>query len=29
MCYTTLRNLAANDGRIAVSVYDAKTLEGY
>lgn len=26
---TTLRNLAANDGRIAVSVYDAKTLEGY
>lgn len=25
---TTLRNLAANDGRIAVSVYDAKTLEG-
>lgn len=24
---TTLRNLAANDGRI--SVYDAKTLEGY
>jgi hypothetical protein len=29
MCYTTLRNLAANDGRIAISVYDAKTLEGY
>lgn len=26
---TTLRNLAAKDGRIAVSVYDAKTLEGY
>ena len=26
---TTLRNLAANDGRIAVSMYDAKTLEGY
>lgn len=26
---TTLRNLAANDGRIAISVYDAKTLEGY
>lgn len=26
---TTLRNLAANDGRIATSVYDAKTLEGY
>lgn len=25
---TTLRNLAANDGRIAISVYDAKTLEG-
>ena len=25
---TTLRNLAANDGRIAVSMYDAKTLEG-
>ena len=24
---TTLRNLAANDGRIAISVYDAKTLE--
>lgn len=26
---TTLRNLAANDGRIAISIYDAKTLEGY
>ena len=26
---TTLRNLAANDGRIAIFVYDAKTLEGY
>ena len=26
---TTLCNLAANDGRIAVSVYDAKTFEGY
>ena len=26
---TALRNLAANDGRIAVSVYDAKTLEDY
>lgn len=26
---TTLRNLAANGGRISVSVYDAKTLEGY
>lgn len=26
---TALRNLAANDGRIAVSMYDAKTLEGY
>lgn len=25
---TALRNLAANDGRIAVFVYDAKTLEG-
>ena len=25
----TLRNLAANGGRIATSVYDAKTLEGY
>ena len=24
-----VRNLAANDGRIAISVYDAKTLEGY
>ncbi len=26
---TTLKNLAANRGRIAVSVYDAKALEGY
>ena len=26
---TTLRNLAANGGRIAISVYNAKTLEGY
>ncbi len=26
---TTLRNLAANGGRITISVYDAKTLEGY
>ena len=26
---TTLRNLAANGGRIAISVYDAKSLEGY
>ena len=26
---TTLENLRANGGRIAVSVYDAKTLEGY
>ena len=26
---TMLRNLAANGGRIAISVYDAKTLEGY
>ena len=26
---TTLRNLAANGGRIAISAYDAKTLEGY
>ena len=26
---TTLRNLALNGGRIAISVYDAKTLEGY
>ena len=25
----TLENLAANDGRIAISVYDAKSLEGY
>ena len=27
--WPTLRNLAANDGRIAISVYDAKTLGGY
>lgn len=26
---TTLRSLAANGGRIAISMYDAKTLEGY
>lgn len=26
---TTLKNLAANGGKIAVSVYDAKSLEGY
>ncbi len=26
---TTLKNIAANSGRIAISVYDAKTLEGY
>ena len=26
---TTLRNLKANGGKIAVSAYDAKTLEGY
>ena len=26
---TMLRNLAANGGRIAISVYDAKTREGY
>ena len=26
---TTLKNLAANNGRIAISVYDAKKLEGY
>lgn len=26
---TTLKNLAANNGRIAVSVYDPQTLEGY
>ena len=25
----TLKNLAANGGRIAISVYDAKSLEGY
>ena len=26
---TTLKNLAANGDKIAISVYDAKTLEGY
>ena len=26
---TTLKNLATNGGKIAISVYDAKTLEGY
>ena len=26
---TTLKNLTANNGRIAISVYDAQTLEGY
>jgi predicted pyridoxine 5'-phosphate oxidase superfamily flavin-nucleotide-binding protein len=26
---TTLKNLKADDGKIAISVYDAKTLEGY
>ena len=26
---TTLKNLTANDGKLAISVYDAKTLEGY
>ena len=26
---TTLKNLAENQGRIAVSVYDAQTLQGY
>lgn len=26
---TTLKNLEANNGKIAISVYDAKTLEGY
>ena len=26
---TTLNNLSANGGRIAISVYDAETLEGY
>lgn len=26
---TTLRNLAANDGKIAISVYDTQNLEGY
>ncbi len=26
---TTLNNVKANDGKIAISVYDAKTLEGY
>ncbi len=26
---TTLKNIQANNGQIAISVYDAKTLEGY
>ncbi len=26
---TTLKNIAANNGKIAVSVYDAQNLEGY
>ena len=26
---TTLKNLTANSGKIAISVYDAKSLEGY
>ena len=26
---TTLQNIKANDGKIAISVYDAQTLEGY
>ncbi|WP_294826180.1 pyridoxamine 5'-phosphate oxidase family protein [uncultured Gemmiger sp.] len=26
---TTLKNLAADNGKIAISVYDAKSLEGY
>lgn len=26
---TTLKNIKANNGRIAISVYDAKSLEGY
>ncbi len=26
---TTLNNIKANNGKIAISVYDAKTLEGY
>ena len=26
---TTLNNIKANDGKIAISVYDAKNLEGY
>lgn len=26
---TTLKNLKANDGKIAISIYDANTLEGY
>lgn len=26
---TTLKNIAANNGRIAISVYDAQNLEGY
>lgn len=26
---TTLKNIAANNGKIAISVYDAQNLEGY
>ena len=26
---TTLKNIAANDGKIAISVYDPQSLEGY
>ncbi len=26
---TTLQNIKANDGKIAISVYDAQNLEGY
>lgn len=26
---TTLNNMKANDGKIAISVYDAQSLEGY
>ena len=26
---TTLKNIQANNGKIAISAYDAKTLEGY
>ena len=26
---TTLKNVKANDGKIAISVYDAQSLEGY